>query len=53
MWQILHFLESSLIGQIRFAKKVGLRKKIAQISKNIDLSDNYIFCISTSAAVQP
>ena len=40
------FLESSWIGQIRFAEKKLGCKKFAQISKYMDLSDNYIFCIS-------
>ncbi len=46
------FSESSGLGQFRFAKRIVLLKKFAQKNKNMNLSDNYIICISTSVAVQ-
>ena len=40
------FLEHARLDPLRFAKKIMGLQKMYTISKNMDLSDNYIFCIS-------
>ena len=39
-------MEHARLDPLRFAKKIMGLQKMYTISKNMDLSDNYIFCIS-------